>query len=230
MKEYSPKPDLWSKIQQRRDFDMQVKAHIPNLPERMPKADLWNAIERQMDQEKPVVPLWKYGMAAACIALLLTFAGIAYLQVGKKDMAKQLFTEVNQSPEKRNIKLSDEKQTSQSESAVEAFEESESGNLQTIPVQKQKITRNTIKPIKVREIELEDLSKKNITISEIIIPPIPEYEKAETFHKVRVSWGIQERSKIITTFGASDPEEITYQHTGRVPPSKNSIKINFQKQ
>lgn len=56
--EHSPNSDLWSKIQQRKDFDSQVKMHASNLPEKAPKVDLWSSIEKELEQK---LLLFHYG-------------------------------------------------------------------------------------------------------------------------------------------------------------------------
>ncbi|MEB2786719.1 hypothetical protein [Algoriphagus persicinus] len=225
---YSPKPDLWSKIQQRKDFDSQVKEHAQNLPESTPKMDLWNAIERELDRKTPLIPLWKYGMVAASIGLILVLSGIAYLQFGEKDVGTQMVTEVNvQIPE---VNLLDQQTTIQPESSVEKFKQIEPDNPKPNIIQKKLSDRETTDPIVFPKLDLPDLDTKNMFVSKLIITPSLEAEEPETLHKVRISWGIQEKSKIRTTFGASDPEQITFQQTGRADLSKNSIKIKFQKQ
>ncbi|MEB2781632.1 hypothetical protein U3A58_14640 [Algoriphagus sp. C2-6-M1] len=225
---YSLKPDLWSKIQQRKDFDSQVKEHAQNLPESMPKMDLWNAIEHELDRKTPVIPLWKYGRVAASVGLILVLSGIAYLQFGEKDVGTQMVTEVDvQIPE---VNLLDQQTKIQPESSVEKFKQIEPDNPKPNIIQKKLSDRETTDPIVFPKLDLPDLDTKNKFVSKLIIAHSLEAEEPETLHKVRISWGIQEKSKIRTTFGASDPEQITFQQTGRADPSKNSIKIKFQKQ
>lgn len=228
MKEYNPKPDLWSKIQQRKDFDFQVKEHAQNLPEKMPKADLWSAVEREMDQKKPVIPLWKYGMAAASIGLILTLAGIAYLQFGKKKVEKQLVTEViMEIPELDTTDITFPVET---EPALVKPGQIEVKKLYTNDPQQKVINRISPDYIKIPALKSPVITINNSLISEVIIPPTPEQEAPQTLHKVKISWGFQDKSKLRTIFGASDPENITNQQMGRADQAPSSIKIKFKKQ
>lgn len=228
MKEYSPKPDLWSKIQQRKDFDSQVKEHIPNLPVKMPKADLWEAIEKELDQKTPIIPLWKYGMAAAAIALILAFSGIAYFELGEKEVETPLITEVSLPPtEIETIDLNPEAET-EFEDLKPEVSKPETPILSK-PRQSSTL-RETITPIEPPELNLADLSIENTFVSELIIPPAAEVEAPQTLHKVRISWGMQEKSKLQTKFGSSSPEDVSNQQLGLANQPKNSIKINFHKQ
>ncbi|PZX50223.1 hypothetical protein [Algoriphagus chordae] len=226
MNEYSPKPDLWSKIQQRRDFDSQVASHARNLPERMPKADLWNSIESELDKKTPVVPLWKYGMAAASIALILAISGIAYLQFGDKDTEAQLITErspVSTEPIATETIPPIQKESEES-NAIEIKVEQP-----TAPLRKE-VVKNIPTPIEIPTLDLPDLSIENTLISEVIIPKTAEVEVPQTLHKVQISWGFQDKSKLRTTFGAAVPEDISNQQIGRADQTPNSIKIRFKKQ
>ncbi|RAI91923.1 hypothetical protein [Algoriphagus yeomjeoni] len=228
MKSYKPKPDLWGKIQQRKDFDSQVKEHAPNLPVKMPKPDLWEAIEGKLDQKKPVIPLWKYGMVAASIALILALSSIAYLKLGRKDVVSPLTTEVtvktpelhiNAKTEPAEIKSAEEPPT-----RIEAKE-----SITNLP--EQKVT-NRILPgtIQLPTLELPEIGIETRLISEVIIPPTPDKSKPQTLHKVRISWGMQEKTKLQTKFGSSTPEDISTGQLGLANQPKNSIKINFHKQ
>ncbi|WP_192346514.1 hypothetical protein [Algoriphagus sp. Y33] len=228
MNKYNPKQDLWSKIQQRKDFDLQVKEHVANLPERMPKADLWNTIERELDNKTPVIPLWKYGLVAASIALILAVSSIAYLKFGDKDVKPQLITEVNApSPE---LIIPDEKPIAETESPLNAAVESQLEKTRTNASPKQPVKRETIVAIELPKLDLEDLAIENTVVSELKAPSIPEPEELQTLHRVKISWGFQDKKKLQTTFGSSNPENIDNQQIGRSEQPKNSIKINFQKQ
>ncbi|MDR7132177.1 hypothetical protein J2X69_004544 [Algoriphagus sp. 4150] len=228
MNKYSPKQDLWSKIQQRKDFDLQVKEHVANLPERMPKADLWNTIESELDHKTPVVALWKYRLAAASIALILALSGIAYLEFGYKDVKPQLITEVN-APSHEFI-IPDKKPVTEAESTLNATIESQLGKTRTNASPKQPVKRETIAVIELPKLDLEDLVIENTVVSELKTPSIPEPEELQTLHKVKISWGFQDNKKLQTTFGSRNPENIDNQQIGRSEQPKNSIKINFQKQ
>lgn len=228
MNNYNPKPDLWSKIQQRKDFDSQVKEHVPNLPVKMPKADLWDSIESKLDQKTPVIPLWKYGMAAASIALILALLSIAYLEFGGKDAVTPLTTEVTVKTPELNTTAKTE--PTETKSAVETPTQIEAQESIT-NVPEQKVT-NRISPITIETptLDLPDFSVETNLITEVIIPPAPDKDAPQTLHKVRISWGMQEKSKLQTKFGSSTPEDISNQQLGLANQPKNSIKINFHKQ
>lgn len=228
MKKYSPKPDLWSKILDRKEFDSQVQDHVINLPERMPKADLWNAIENELDRKKPLIPLLKYGLTAASIALILALSGIAYLQFGGKTQDTQLITEV--SMPSAEIESIDKNLEGEIEPDVVRPEASIQEISKTDTSQKKLPQREKIAPIELPELDLEELTIENTFVSELIIPTKPEVEAPKTLHKVRISWGIQDKSKLRTTFGSGAPEDISERKIGRVDETSNSIKIIFKKQ
>ncbi|UZD24663.1 hypothetical protein PBT90_14875 [Algoriphagus halophytocola] len=227
MKEYSPKPDLWSKIQKQKDFDSQVKMHAANLPIREPKAELWSDIEQELDQRKPVVSLWKYGLAAAAIALIVVIAGTAYLQLGEKESEVPLITanDTNTTaveiPETENPPQPEtEKPTPEPKQVLASGEEK--------PKQKS-INRASTDPIEVPPLRVSDLSIEKNLVADIIIPPTPEVEPQKTYHKVAISWGLQERVKFKTNFGSPSPENLPNAQLSRANTTNNSIKIKFQK-
>ncbi|WP_339757891.1 hypothetical protein [Algoriphagus aquimarinus] len=227
MNEFSPKPDLWSKIQLRKDFDSQVKNHAANLPERMPKADLWNAIGSELDRKTPV-PLWKYGTATASTALILALSGLAYLEFGKKDVETPLITKAAvETPDLNNTDINPLIKVDPASMNLELIEV-EKPNTPTSQLTEP--TRITPAPIEIPALDLPDLTIENTLISEIIIPPVPEQAAPQTLHKVQISWGFQDKKKLRTSFGSGALEDITERQIGRVDETSNSIKINFKKQ
>lgn len=228
MKEFNPKPDLWSKIQQRKSFDSQVKNHVPNLPERLPKADLWNSIESELDQKAPVVLLWRYAIAAASIALIFALSGIVYLEFDPKEVKTLLTTKISTHFTEPNAL--EEAKSKETKPAIEITDQIESKKIVTSSPQSNTTKREVIAPIDVPKTNLTDLSFENSIVSVLIIPETPEIQTATTQHKVRISWGIQDKGKLRTTFGAGAPEEISDQYIGRADQSPNSIKIRFKKQ
>ena len=236
MKSYNPKPDMWSKIQQRKNFDSQVKEHVPNLPVKMPKVDLWEAIESELDQKTPIIPLWKYGIAAASIALILALSSIAYIEFGSKDLVSPLTTEVtdpltNEVTEKTpELNTTSKTEPTERKSAVESPKQIEvKESNRNVPDQKE---NNRILPvtIEIPRLELQEINIETYLISELITPPATDNEGPKTLHKVRISWGMQEKTKLQTKFGSSTPEDISTGQLGLANQSKNSIKINFHKQ
>lgn len=205
MKEYNPKPDLWSKIQQRKDFDLQVKEHVSNLPEKMPKADLWSAVERELDQKKPVIPLWKYGMVAASIGLILTLAGIAYLEFGETDVKHQMVAGEN-TPSTELI-MPEEKPITETELALNTTEETQLEKPNTNISPKHPVSRETIAPIKLPKLDLADLTIENTYVMELIIPPATAHETPKTLHQVSISWSkIKPGIQLKTPFGRQESE------------------------
>ncbi|WP_339877034.1 hypothetical protein [uncultured Algoriphagus sp.] len=225
MKEYSPKPDLWSKIQQRKDFDSQVKEHIPNLPVKMPKADLWDAIEKELDQKTPIIPLWKYGMAAAAIALILAFSGIAYFELGEKEAETQLITEVSLPPTEIETINTNPKAKTESENLKPDLIKAETPILSK-PIQSSTL-RETITPIETPELNLADLSIENTFVSELIILPAPEIEPPKTLHQVTISWSkIKPKMQITTGFGRQESELNQKQQASADQKAQVTIDIN----
>lgn len=227
MKKYSPNPDLWSKIQQQKDFDSQVKMHASNLPQRMPKADLWNAIEKELDQKKPIIPLWKYVAIAASLAFILMLSGLAYWQVGDNKIDNQLITEVVV-PVEETLKPENNYPV-QPESTIEKIIKSNSKTPKEETPKKTKINRDNPEPLELPAIERSGLTIENTLISELILPPKQEELAQETFHKVQISWGLKEKIKVRTQFASRETDPLLNQQVSRIEPSKNSIKIKFQK-
>ncbi|WP_425636092.1 hypothetical protein ACPUEN_11905 [Algoriphagus yeomjeoni] len=228
MKSHKPKPDLWSKIQQRKDFDSQVKEHVPNLPVKMPKADLWDSIESKLDQKTPVIPLWKYGMVAASIALILAVTGIAYLEFRENTVVTPLTTDITVKTPELNIPAKSEPVEIKSKAEIPTQNEAKE-SITNVPEQKVS-TRISPVTIQIPTLELPEIEIESSLISEVIIPPAPEKDETQTLHKVRISWGIQEKTKLQTKFGSSTPEDISTGQLGLANQRKNSIKINFHKQ
>ncbi|MCE7057387.1 hypothetical protein LZF95_22085 [Algoriphagus sp. AGSA1] len=228
MKEYSPKPDLWSKIQQRKDFDSQVREHAKNLPEKMPKADLWGSIQKEMDRKKPMIALWKYGIAAASIGMILALIGIAYLEFGNNnDVTSPLTTGITvKAPELNSSNLTAPVET---EPAVGATKQTEAIKPPTNVSEQKSITRISPATIEVPTVELPDVHIEENLITEAIIPPPPDVAPKQTYHKVQISWGLQERIKLKTTIGSQIPESTTDSQFSRANPTGNSIKIRFQR-
>ncbi|SFT99467.1 hypothetical protein SAMN04489724_3253 [Algoriphagus locisalis] len=228
MKSYNPKADLWSKIEQRKDFDLQVKEHVPNLPVKMPKADLWDSIESELDQKTPVIPLWKYVMVAASIALILAVTGIAYLEFGENTVVTPLTTDITVKAPEMNAPAKSEPAEIKPKAEIPTQNEAKE-SITNIPEQKE---TNRISPvsIEISTLDLPEIDIESSLISEVIIPPAPEKGELQTLHRVRISWGMQEKSKLQTRFGSSPSEDISGQQLGLVNQPKNSIKINFQKQ
>ena len=227
MKKYSPNPDLWSKIQQQKDFDSQVKMHASNLPQRMPKADLWNAIEKELDQKKPMIPLWKYVAVAASLAFILMLSGLAYWKVGDNKTDNQLITVVVV-PVEETVKPENNSPV-QLESTTEEIIKTKSNALKEETPEKPKIKRSNLEPLELPEIERTGLTIENTLISELILPPKQEELAQETFHKVQISWGLKEKIKVRTQFASRETDPFLNQQVSRMEPSKNSIKIKFQK-
>lgn len=220
MKNYNPKLDLWTKIQQQKDFDAQVKMHAANLPERMPKADLWSNIESELDRKTPVIPLWKYGMAAASIALILALSGIAYLQFGEKEVEQQVVSEVSRSgPELTDV---DENKVSEEMSDLGITQRNEPIILKS---KKLPISREKTIPIEIEKLDLTELSIENTFIQELKISLAPVQEAPKTLHQVSISWSrIKPRLQVKTQFGQ---QELVQSTQAAVDPiGQVSIKIN----
>lgn len=223
MKSYNPKPDLWSKIQQRKDFDLQVKEHVPNLPVKMPKADLWDSIESELDQKTPLIPLWKYGIAAASIALILALSGIAYLQFDEKEAKTPLVTEVSIPSTK--LETIDKNLEGEPEALKTEVIKPET----PLPATSRKTSpqRETIAPIELPELNLEDLNIKNTFVSDLIIPPTTVAEAPKTLHQVSISWSkIKPKMQITTGFGRKESELSQKQQASSEQKAHVTLEIN----
>lgn len=202
---YSPKPDLWSKIQQRKDFDSQVKEHAQNLPDRMPKMDLWNAIESELDRKTPVIPLWKYGMVAASIGLILVLSGIAYLEFGEKEVETQMITKVN---------MESSKYTSSEENPIaenDPKKETVASNADKTPLQSQQKRRVPLlmEAIKVPSMPFPEIELPQSINLSLKIPDklAQETVPQKTLHQVSISWiKIKPRMQVKTGFSHLESE------------------------
>ena len=227
MMEKNPKADLWSRIQEQKDFDSQVKAHIENLPQRMPKVDLWNAIENKLEDKSPIIPIWKYGMVAASMAFILALSGIAYLGWEEKNVEPPLVTEVVSETPKPNV--NDTKPAIESQSIEEIPEPIKIKESLPEPPQNNEIKRNGMSPVEIPTIAPPELDLTKIIASEVIVPERQEIESAPTLHRVTVSWGLQDKVKLRANFGGVNPESAPIQQLGRADEKRNSIKIKFKK-
>jgi len=228
MKEYSPKPDLWSKIQQRMDFDQQVQNHVPNLPERLPKVALWDAIERELDQRRPIVPIWRFAKVAASIALIVALSITAYLELRvTSSNPMPLSEEMFNPPTLNSIGEEHKVQTERTETLMD-----EKLVPEDIPetFQPKAIIKKRIDPIETAKLILPNLTIEEVLVSELIVPSIPLPEAPKTLHQVQISWVIQDKSKLRTTFGAGIPKDVINQQIGQANQSAGAIQIKFEKQ
>lgn len=198
--------DLWSKIQDRKIFDSQVKMHLPNLPKREPKIDLWESIEEQLDSKKPVViPIWGYGLVAASLALVLSVSAFLFFQRDSNNSDYDLLTDVQVEIPKSNP--SDQKSDSEPKLLVET-----ETSLEVIqPIEKKKTSpEKTIKEsprvkesVKIPEIDFPELDLSlPSTLAENFQGTLGKEEERETLHQVSISWNkLKPRMKILTGFG-----------------------------
>ncbi|WP_296699182.1 hypothetical protein [Algoriphagus sp.] len=226
MKDLTPKSDLWSKIESRRDFESQLNDLSKKLPLREPKIDLWDQIERQLDQEQKVFPIWRYLSIAVSFVLIMAFGAIIYNNI---------------TSEKTDLDLVSETSTTEANSfdktkeLVESTEEEELFNAEKAEIQSSEKIRNESnrtlskpvmvpkKPILFPKQDLKLISEAGVILNQ-------PTEKPQTLHKVTISWGLNEKKKIRTQFGTNYSDPNLPQQLGRASESKNSIKIKFNKE
>lgn len=81
--EFTPRPDLWARIEADLNADEQLSRVVQTMPAFAPKADLWETIEQELTPEVPakVRPLWQQPQArqlwaSLAVAAMLILVGI----------------------------------------------------------------------------------------------------------------------------------------------------------
>ncbi|SIO12762.1 hypothetical protein [Algoriphagus halophilus] len=224
MKEFNPNPDLWSRIQTRKEFDNQLQGLITELPERSPKAELWSNIENILDQQEAPIPIWKYLSIAAAIILIVSFSGIYFMNQNSTTINPQDQVAINSddldlapSVEKEIIL---EKKNSPEELQKDA----------PIPLEDniEKKRQDVSVPKKVDKPAITEIKNNGLEASSLIIPERSLPQKAPSYHQVTIAWEIQEKIKIRTQFGKR-PEIGIHQQIGKAEPSKRTIQIDFKR-
>lgn len=224
--------DLWSKIQDRKNFDSQVKMHLPNLPKREPKIDLWESIEEQLDSKKPVViPIWRYGLVAASLALVLSVIAILFFQLDSQNSVSDLITAVQVEIPKYNP--SDLKSDSETKLAVEIDTSPEvftpKEKAETSPEKTIKENSRVKESIKIPEIDLPELEfSLPSTLAENFQGDLIKEEERETLHQVSISWNkLKPRMKILPGFGKQNLD-LGNQQQASANQSKGQLTIEIK--
>lgn len=224
--------DLWSKIQDRKNFDYQVKMHLPNLPKREPKIDLWKSIEEELDSKKPVViPIWRYGLMAASLALVLSVSAILFFQLDTKNSDSDLITDVQVEIPKSNP--NDQKSDTEpmlpveidsSPEIIQSIEKAETSPEITI-----KESHRDRDSIRVPEIDLPDLEfSLPSTLAENFQDDLEKEEERKTLHQVSISWNkLKPRMKILTGFGKQNLD-LGNQQQASANQSKGQLTIEIK--
>lgn len=227
MKEYNPKSDLWSKIERRKDFESQLIDLTKNLPSKGPNEDLWSKIEYELEQKPKVFPIWRFTSIAASIILILAFGGIFYLQSTSEKPTQDLISE-NSIPNKNN-QNNIELDNGISIDAPKVEEETIEQKVSSIPREIQKPKNRVVaNPITISKPSIISLNQDLKMVSDVSIVPSQPSMKSKTLHKVTISWGLNEKTKLRTQFGSTLSDPAFNQQLGRA--SKNSIKIKLNKE
>ncbi|MBN3584522.1 hypothetical protein JYB64_19175 [Algoriphagus aestuarii] len=227
MKEREPKSDLWSRIEKRKDFESQLNDLIKTLPTKDPTINLWKQIEAQLDEEKQIFPIWRYVSVAVSIVLILAFGAIFFDQLSSKKAPQEMVTE-NSTPKAFQSDLSDkEEKLIHSEPTEELVSTEKEDLLLSEEIQKES-TRAFIKPVKVPNKPLTFIEQKMKLVSDTTIALSLPSEKPKSLHKVTISWGLNEKTKLKTKLGSTFSDPAFNQQFGRT--NENSIIIKLKKE
>lgn len=225
MKEFNPNPDLWSKIQNRKEFENQLHGLLTELPERSPKAELWSNIENILDHQEAPTPIWKYLSVAAAVLLIISFSGIYVLNQNA----------ITTNPQGQVAVNSDELVSNPAEEQNIALEKTIVAEnikkdvpiplVDNIEKRRQKVSL----PKKVEKPEITQIRNNGLQASSLMIPEKSLPPKVPSYHQVTIAWEIQEKIKIRTQFGKR-PETTINQQIGKVEPSKRAIQIDFKRE
>jgi len=229
MKEFNPKSDLWEKIESRRDFESQLKDLTKNLPSKEPNFSLWNQIEDKLNKEKQVYPIWRFASIAASIILILALGRIFYFKTTSDISTPDLLSEnsIPSANDQNNNVL--EQVISKSVPKVEAEKIEKTVTDNSTDLQKQG-AREVAKPILITKPPITSLDQDLKMVSDAGIFLSQPTGKSKTFHKVTISWGLHEKTKLRTQFGSASSDPALSQQLGRASEYKNSIKIKLKKE
>lgn len=224
MKEFNPNPDLWSRIQNRKEFDSQLQGLITELPERSPKAELWSNIENILDQQEAPMPIWKNLSIAAAVLLIISFSGIYFMDQNSTTLNPQDQVAINTD----NLDLAP---SVEKEIVLEKNNNPEDFQKEApIPLVNniEKKRQDVSVPKKVDKPAITEIKNNGLQASSLIIPERSLPKKAPSYHQVTIAWEIQEKIKIRTQFGKR-PETSIHQQIGKAEPSKRMIQIDFKR-
>jgi hypothetical protein len=233
MKQYKPKSDLWGKIENRRSFESQLNDLTKKLPIKEPIGDLWNQIEKELDQKPKILPIWIYISIAASIVLILSLGAIFYLQSTSEIPIQDLISEnsiTNETTNESRLKSIDV-ENGDSVEIPKLEEEPIDQKVLILPVETKKQTKRVVtNPITISKPSITTINQDLIVVSDANIIQSQPLERSKTLHKVTISWGLNEKTKLRTQFGPNYSDPAFNQQLGRASENKNSIKIKFNKE
>ncbi|WP_373400126.1 hypothetical protein V8V91_11245 [Algoriphagus halophilus] len=224
MKEFNPNPDLWSRIQNRKEFDNQLQGLITELPERSPKAELWSNIENILDQQEAPMPIWKYLSIAAAVLLIVSFSGVYFMNQNSTSLKPQDQVAINTDDLDLAPSLEKEIVLEKNNNPEEFQKEAPIPFVNNIEKKRQDVSV----PKKVDKPAITEIKNNGLQASSLIIPERSLPQKAPSYHQVTIAWEIQEKIKIRTQFGKR-PETSIDQQIGKAAPSKRTIQIDFKR-
>lgn len=203
--EHNPKQGAWEDLLKRREFNSQLKEHLPKLPQYFPQDAAWEKISGRLESKKPI-PLWVRWSVAASVVGIIFISGIT-----QKGFVSENHDEQNQA-----FSSSNKVDNLTTKSQIQAVET--------------KPDPEIISPI-IEKFSKESLEKKRISRSneqidfpEFSLPPIelfaspsltlkisekekPVLAPQKTLHQVSISWSkIKPGMQVKTPFGSQDSE------------------------
>ncbi|MFC3880204.1 hypothetical protein ACFOSV_08455 [Algoriphagus namhaensis] len=221
-KEYSPKDNAWEKIMQKQDFDAQLEQNLKKLPKHNPSDFVWGRIEQTLEKKKRGL-IWPPFLIAASLTGLFLLAFYLIRQGAVVLDSEQIPREI----------LAEGPMIEQKEPRVQdELKEVQSFVNESKPVQqvKKSLNREPVKPIQVPNADLT-ISRK-LTPTPLHLEPRNQYipsesDPRETYHRVAISWGLKEKTKLKLGSQSgewlNDDKALTAQE--KTKPTKNPLKF-----
>ncbi|WP_186756076.1 hypothetical protein [Echinicola salinicaeni] len=223
--EFQPNEHFWDKLQGEKSLEKQLSRELSHLPLAAPKEEAWQGIEEELNNQHSIRPFW-IGVAAVFLAMVAAY--ILFMMVKVDPFSNEQEYLLTNTYSEMEIPFEVPKMNKQKVTSVPAVKEK--------AVQKASKENFMIKEeIALGEIEVPELSMP-VFITEAPLAvnerprPVQEDEIAEeSFHEVRVSWGINEKININTAYSAKNKLTDTERELSKVRSNPGKLVLRFSK-
>ena len=221
-KEYSPRDNAWEKIMQKQDFDAQLERNLKKLPKHNPSEFVWGRIEQTLEKKKRGL-IWPPFLIAASLTGLFILAFYLIQQGAVVLDSEQIPDEILA----KTPMIEQEEPTVQNKLKEVLPFENESKPVKRV---KKVLNREPTSPIQVPKTDLT-FSRKLAT-GPLHLEPRNQYipsesDPRETYHRVAISWGLKEKTKLKLGSQSNDwlnnDDALTAQE--KTKPTKNPLKF-----
>ncbi|UCS95094.1 hypothetical protein KZP23_08810 [Echinicola marina] len=221
--EFQPNKNFWDKLESERSFEKQLSRELPHLPLVAPKEEAWQGIEEELNNQHSIRPFW---IGVAAVFLVMVVAYILFMTIKMDSFSNDQEFLLTNTYSEMEIPLKVPKMNKLKVTSVPAVKETA---VQKAPKENFMIK----KEIALGEIEVPELSMPVfITAAPLAVNerprPVQEDETAEeSFHEVRVSWGINEKIKINTAYSAKNKRIDTERELSKLRSNPGKLVLRF---